>query len=498
MKGPVSRSKIKELHKYLRRIEPRDLLEVVWSLNQLDESNSSKISLFRFPNDAVRREKLAAGAIWKWEIEGIANEYLTQAQIGSFSGRRIDVRKWGSIAQLVNLYRSVSDAQSILGYKEDDIVQAIQRITWQQFPWQVGFDNVLHAYKNWWLYCGPESSDFFEEKHGVSVDIFTKFCFAIFSIGNGSLVFRPQSATEALGIPDNKVQICLDMISSSLVTQQQNARRDRDADAPIDFRASVLRQRPVILHDGQYFSPIKELILLRATEGLFYSFVADSRMRQVLGERFEKMCHSQTKWYWGDKAVLREIEYSGIASPDILVEDHRAPALKIAIECKARHIPMFVKASPTPVSEAETVYGELAKGVRQIWRFVSDIRNGRVAQYPPGCEPKVGVVLTKESWFDFNIGNLEVVMERARKNLPTAISKEDEIDVVFVSFDGWERIVRNRSIQEAVEYIQELSRENKTGYRSKVKDVEDNTAEVKFPFSEQIGVVLPWWKEIRD
>jgi hypothetical protein len=186
-----------------------------------------------------------------------------------------------------------------------------------------------------------------------------------------------------------------------------------------------------------------------------------------------------------------------VDTPDILVKD--AGQIAVVIECKATKLSYGAQFADDPIGEAKSAYGEIAKGVFQLWRYFSHARRGIVAgdRVRPDAH---GIVLTLDTW---------LMLSRLREYVITTATElaesdpdiitEDRRNVVFCSIQELEETL-NRSDEDT--FFGTLSAARKqhfVGWQLPNIDREIHKGprnQKGYPF--KLGEVLPWWDVVEQ
>jgi hypothetical protein len=270
------------------------------------------------------------------------------------------------------------------------------------------------------------------------------------------------------------------------------------------YRPSVLRQSPCLgfgKNSERIRSPLPELILERITSGVFYDIVnGGGDVRNDYGRRFEDYCKSYlsvvlTGFTWSGETAYRKARNS-YQTPDILCIEEGL--LKVAFECKASRMSQQAMFGRNPI--AERGFQDLIKAVFQLWRFFSHSRLGHSGHQL--ADAPVGVVLTLDNWLEMAEPMRTAVLLEAGKLADDSGPEITEIDrkpIVFVPVIQLERTLSGANEKTFVEALIAANSPNYLGWhldgihKQLFGDGQPN--ESAYPFSSEIGKLLPWWDE---
>lgn len=277
----------------------------------------------------------------------------------------------------------------------------------------------------------------------------------------------------------------------------REAKRLRSGRGHIGYEPSVLRRRPVLLFGAtgeEAMAPLSPLIMQRLTSGLYFDIVdGGGAIWKEVGHRFEGYCLSYLGAMLTNYRVDPEYRYGpkgrGFDTPDILVSD--SGGVRLVVECKAKRMAVEARISRDPVSDAATAYGEIAKGMFQVWRFLSHARRGLLNQ--PVTDDCLGMVVTADPWLVMGQKLYPEVMAIANAladEKDPEINAEDRRRVPIVLIDDLEYTLQHADPATLFERLLALS-EDDTGWNwSLVLGQSDGPARA-YPFADELRVILP-------
>ncbi len=506
-----------ELESGLSRTWLIDVLTLVWAASSLrDEELAGRPDRFlEFPQEAVGADFNNSFFIQPWVLETLVNEALFYPSAPSILSHVVDMTNWANFSNLYNSLNNLEDSESQLDIPEGEILAALPRITWRQFSWQIGYKSSQRFFRALWLYSFPEANDYFTEHYGISVD---RFCFVGFTVATIARLEpkfeRNISFLQEFNISEDELRAFFALTSISSKKARDWARTHRSYDGPAAYKPSLLREKPIIRisrgNPDQFnaYCPFHELIFLRINDGLFQDFVQDDNMKRMIAERFESYVALVTTHYFGyELQVLEEGTYgtrkSQRKTPDLRIVAHDN-CLKAIVECKARRIPFRVLSSPNPFVENRETFEDLVKGVVQIWRYASDVRQGIVDTDLSINRNTIGVVLSLEPWLQVSVDTIDAIRNAAKEAClkHSNIEEIDQIPVSFVDVEDWERSMRKTDPTGVFKALKELSRRDRAGYALDTTIDSHTDAETcpveAFDYRGRISDLASWWGDLMN
>jgi len=407
----------------------------------------------------------------------------------------------------MNGLRGLENAEDGLTLKRVSVLKELHRLSQRQFEWQRGFLNMPQLYRSAFIYGGEKTKAFFAENNGFSMDDFTLASFALrtqFMEKPGMLRHIDMSL---VGISKTTKNAILDLISIPHGEARDRATALRSGGGHTGYKPSLFREYPCIAFDDRVFAPLPDLVTLRATTGLFYDVISGSGdVKNEVSGRFEGYCIELLQHMLPSRNVRSSFKYQlkkgfSVDSPDILVgDDHET--VSIIFECKARRMSYEARFSEDPVADVREAYEEMAKGVFQIWRFVSHHRRGIIADGQL-CANVKGVVLTLDTWMSASgIMRDEVfALAQKRADVDSEITKDDQVPVIFCPITELEEVLNVATEDSFFKAIDEATEGRFQGWMLwgvHQEVASDLGIDNDYPFKNRIGEVLPWWDQLED
>ena len=267
----------------------------------------------------------------------------------------------------------------------------------------------------------------------------------------------------------------------------------------ISYRKSFLRQWPVISFDSIYYCPLPELLILRIGSGLYYDLISqDGAVRNEISNNFELYIRNLLEAVFFrnlPQAHNYRVGRNRLDAPDIIIEQGEGVA--IVLECKATRMSFEAMFAENPIDEAQRGYGEIIKGVFQVWRYCMHCRLGLTGRNL-NIDAR-GIVLTLDPWL--MTANLlqDEIIDRAKAlfndRCPEGL-EEDCIPMVFCPVVELE-VMCNKATRESLIATIDFASEQRykgfhlsTVHKLEFPDVNENRP---YAFSGRMSDVWPWW-----
>ena len=415
----------------------------------------------------------------------------------STSTRRLNLKTWGGIAKLMNVYGGLANIEGVSDYGANEIIAAMPRLFWPQYDWQLGFENIFRIARAWHVYATPEGKRAFAQKYSIDLDLFLKVAFAIY-VSTESHPAVLASYVGGVGATLSDVAKVSKVIGGHLDNHAAYAVEIRTPGIPRDFRRSAVKERPLFqFQDGNgsaFLVPSRAQLLLRVTDGLYYDVVHDGDARRSSGEYFEDLCRRMLVHYCDPLfKVEGEQDTSYGKSADLFVLGGESD-LGFIVECKIRRLPQAVLTSPDPWRDCKKDFGDIIKGIVQIWRTHAEqdlILNKHM----------VGVVLQYDPWTVMGNSFISELFKRAhRKANEHSVPDENRIPVALVGHADFERSLKSYDTLDVHSAVSKSIEEQFHGYELSGilrEFAEKGEKKPKFDYASLAKIAAPWWGEAR-
>lgn len=502
----------KKLNNLLSRAGDEDFIKLLWATHILQSENPDPARKFLLPetvpDGAISAKMPSEYSIYKWEIETLANELMTVPKAEPKKNGPIRKLRWdhfGSATDCVNWLRKLENVEYRVQKKREDILIEMGRIAARQFDWQRGFLNIPQFYRNAFVYGQGPCAAQFEKAHGISLNRFSQIGFMLFVSLTNSPVVREDKSWVNMGVEWSEVERVLALIAMPFPKAAALARDKRRRTIHTADKPSILRQVPCLRfgEKGERIrAPLPELILERVTSGIFYDVVdGGGPIRDDYGRRFEDYCARYLAETLPGFLWEREFSYrkkpNNLHTPDIICM--QSDQISAAFECKATRMSQQAMFGMNPIEDRG--YQDITKAVFQLWRFFSHCRRGYVGRAVNN--DAVGVVLTLDNWLvmaDTLRKQVLLDAEKMAREKDIDISQADMKPIIFVAAPELERTL---SVSTEATFSQALKRSNTERYRGwRLDGIHNDLIEGTphpnrdYPFSGELGKILPWWDEL--
>jgi hypothetical protein len=326
--------------------------------------------------------------------------------------------------------------------------------------------------------------------------------------GDNAAIARDQNHPE-LGVTPELFRATLGIIGRPINDVRCEARALRLAPDHVGYKPSVLRRFPCIIFEDRLRAPLRELLVARVTSGLYYDVIGEGGdVPREIGERFEDYCFGLLSDQWDDVDVRNSFIYrllgqgKSMDAPDLRLR-HGGETMLIA-ECKAKRMPLLTRFGENPLKDprAQAGFDEVAKGIFQIWRFKSHVRQGFIPneQIHAGA---IGLVLTIDNWLTLARGRYDDFLARAMALADDdgGITEADRCPVSFCSIVDLEHSLMTASFDSFAAALRDIATAEFAGWhfahvhdRHSPKGIEARP----YPFRKKVGEVLPWWDALGE
>lgn len=495
----------RKLNALLEVAEDEGFIQLIWAVDALQsgfEQSAAPFLANRYPAAAVTTDISSKMHIHKWELETLVNELLVvpkRKKPKRGRDRQLVINNFENIVRATNFLRGLENSEDGRRSHDKSIMRELVRIANRQFDWQRGYFNLPQFYRNAFVYGQGESSEFFEDRYGITINQLSLVGFAIYSALIQRPVFLRNSDLLKFGITAIELERCLSLISRPEKVMRSLAIAERKSIHPTAYRASVLRRFPCLLFgdEGERVrAPLPQLILERVTGGIFYDVVGGGgSVRHDYGRRFEEYClrylramFPRMEWRPEEKYRVKPHYFD---TPDILLTD--GAGLGLVIECKATRMGYDAKFGDGD----ERGFEDIIKAVFQLWRFFSHCRRG-LTGFRANADV-VGAVLTLDNWM-LMAKSLQSEVIAAARILATKkdsnILDEDCKPIAFFSVTDLEETSAKATADSFLAAIRKCARPDRYGWM--LSTVHNDFKEVghvvrKFPFRDDMARLLPWY-----
>jgi hypothetical protein len=501
----------KKLRTLLSRAEDEAFFQMIWAIDALQSDRvEAAAKCLRYPAEAATAKFPAPYSLHKWELETLIGQLLITPKAAWRPGpnRVANCTQFNTGAMAVNLLRKVENIEAGHSLEAWGLFQEMNRLGYRQFEWQQGYVNLPNLYRYAYIYGQGECAEYFQQSYGISINQFSLTSFALYATLRSEPAIKRATSLETFGITPSIAEATLQRLSKKIGQAREEAcsiNRSMTAKyglmLPTGYRPSLLRQYPVIAfgNNGERLrAPLPDLVLLRATAGLFYDIVGGpSRLRNDVSQRFESYSAEYIEVMLPTATVKRSHQYkrvgNNIDTPDVLVLNDSGEVV-LSVECKATRLAFETQFAKDPIAEGKSEYDEIAKGIFQIWRYYSHSRRGLTgdAISADAC----GIVLTLNTLLMIRPDLYQHVFAAAEvyASKESEISAEDRRRIVICSIKDFEYVLARSDEDLFFRTILAAGEPAYAGWLlSSVHQELAGENSVLKPFPFDLGQVLPWW-----
>lgn len=492
----------RKLSNLIGTLDIPELFRVVWQIRKMQTvGGRGPLLLYQIPDGFDTSDIRSNLYLHPWRLETLINCVLCRPQ--QHNDRRIlQLRYLPAFLKLYDTLHKLENAQDGESLRRNHILVEIFRLTRRQFEWQRGFLNRTILYRCARIYHTELSKSWFHAQYGTSLELFSKTCFAVYALSGLNPAIMPSCDLTGIGIDNADRDAVFKIISADVSSAASDAKRMRSAYKHVAYAPSVLRSKPLIAAEGTLIAPLRELIPLRATKGLFYDFVENDQLREQFGRNFEGYVSEILTDHCAQYEVKNEVRYNGgrNVTPDVLLTTQNG--VRVAFELKMRKMLARARFSENPVQSSIEDFSEVAKGFYQLWKYVEDSRSQSVPENVRAADSTHLVLVCMDEWLGMSEMIAGAVLEQAhaiadRKGL----SKDPNVrrKVHFCLLDDLEYVLSLGDAADLTAVLDRASDERFAGWSiSSIRDEVFRDAPPSREFgmacTDRIGQVLSWWE----
>ncbi len=493
----------RKLERYLAHCFDEPTLSLISAVVAVQSGKAKALRAVRdLPPEAVGAELGSPYFIAPWTLETLVNELLATPKPPGFGvgrTRAMDPGTFGTLRVLNNLLVKLENAEDGIFLKKHDVFYEMARIAQRQFPWQRGVFNAPHLYRSILLYGTGSAREFFEGSTGISVPDFVKIGICMSQgLAGVDYILRDRDLS-AVGITVDMREAALARLAIPHQQARVRTARIRAGNRHTAYRPSILRDFPIVAFGDRgerLRAPIPELVIYRYTSGLYLDVVrGGAAVWTDIGRRFETYVLEYFQAMMSPYEVIGEQTYgpkkARYRTPDVLISN--AGGVVAAIECKAKRMTFDARFADDPTASSSVGFDELAKGIFQIWRFLSHARRGVTGEIrvEPHCR---GVIVTADGWLTMASKQAETVLATAHAlaDAEGGIDQQDRREIAFCPIDDAEFALQFGSGDSFLAACNEIAAGEKKGFMLSVAHAATRDVERPYPFVGRMPELLPW------
>lgn len=482
-------------------------LKILWAVNALQSDNPPDVRPFLAYPDSAAGARLGNNQFMpKWELENLLLLLLsTPKTLSNRVAPEETYQKFDTARMLINLLKAAEAAEETRLIDNSNILNFMQKLGHKQFAWQRGFFSIERMYRYYYVYGQGNCASYFEAQHGLTMDEFAMSCLALHVQTFRVPWNKPPDASALKPMRPEAIGLTLDLISKELTDQRSEAQArihelTQNSEWRVSYLPSTLRFHPIISSSlmDRYIAPLPQLIMFRATSGLYYDLVSGPQsLIAEATDRFEAYGKKLIEARCPRFSVMRESEYgpklTRARTPDLLLKDEGT--IKVVFECKATKLTFAAQYADDPLAQAPKGFSQIAKGMSQLWKFFSRARR-RIYSDETVAPDAYGVILTMDSWFHLEDNQLPALRAEAEALLVDEpdMLPEDKRDVIFCSIGELDDLL---AVSTEDEVLETLAKTRLPEFRAWQLTTIRNPGYAltlparKFPF--KVGEVIPLW-----
>ncbi len=509
-KGKIRKS-MRKLLDLFDCADDQSFLHLVWAVNVLQSSHKSAArGHLTFPLSADTEKMTGRYSVYKWELETLLLLFFSKTSRKHIGHPALDCRAFNTMAVLINELREIENYESAVFLDEGEISLELYRNSYRQFGWQRGFATSERLYRFAMIYGQGKCGKFFQEHYGISVADFMEVCLVLYTYAF-TIPWSKLPNFLSVGLDPDCVEKALKLLVvpitdlrtsvGELIKGSKTAKPQRLAYMP-----SAFRRTPIVHSDknGFVICPLPQLIMLRATEGLYFDIRAGHQsLMTEANDRFEQYTREVIEGFGPNFKALPSEKYGPKKAkrdtPDVLLEKNGSIAA--VFECKATKLTYNAQYSDNPMKDAANGFAQIVKAIKQLWRFFSHVRRG-IYEDRDVAPDAHGIVLTMDAWMYMSGDFQQALYQKAEEELveETDITDADKRRLIFCPIQDLADLMFTSNEKDLLAAFGNARLEEYSGWgiREIMSKTQAKPRERKdTPFD--IKGVLPWWgKYTRD
>ncbi|AZO44946.1 hypothetical protein EJ076_29510 [Mesorhizobium sp. M7D.F.Ca.US.005.01.1.1] len=498
-----------ELLNILSQCSDVQTLQLLWALNVLQTDMPPDLRRYlRYPDSAAKAQIGDKAFALKWEIESLILLLLSTPKT---TENVIPERyfEFDTACILLNLYKKAEEAENKILITDKTVIAEMQRYAHKQFLWQRAFLEPERLYRYYYVYGQGRCAEYFQQQNGLTMEEFALACVGLY-LKMLQVAWEPVPGLgEVKQLRPEIIDLTMKIICKDLVELRTETalRINQVADkfsSKLSYLPSSLRHFPIISsknHGNRIISPLPQLIMLRATSGLYYDLASGPQsLIEEANDRFEQYGKELIEARYPRFKVSREMTFgpkkARLKTPDLLLFDNEE--IKVVFECKATKLTFAAQFADNQYAEATTAFDQIAKGMSQLWKFFCRARRGVYSEETVRPDA-YGVILTMDNWFNLEDTQLPELRKKAEALVADepGISPEDMREVVFCSIEQLDDVL---AVSSEDEFLDTLRKSQLPEHRGWALPVVRNPGWAldlqKKPYPFDVANILPLWKAV--
>ena len=390
----------KKLVRYLGASPLDNLLFAIWDVRQAQTQRNWQPKFIQNLHPQQAAAKIGDSQyFYPWCLETLANLAMESSPASAAGTTRfLDLRNVRALISVWRALRRFEDADEGLSLQRTEVKKQLFRLTRRQFEWQQGFWNAPRLLLYLRIFGGENARRAFITKHGVSLEDFIKFGFAVAATLNHNFRIQKQFDGSAIGIASETRDKCWPLLSATPEQHRVRVTKNRSLNPARSYSPSIFRNHPCVDFGSTVISPLVECIYSRISDGLYYDVVHDGGAADEIGKKFEEYLISILRKKSGATQIVGEFKYGSPDrhSPDIfVVANGHVP---LVIEAKSKRLNARARFDEAPIDNKQADFEAIAKGCVQLWRFLQDSFDGKILGQPSANESTKLLLVCLDQW----------------------------------------------------------------------------------------------------
>jgi len=301
------------LKSMLENTDDLRLMCMFWAIDAVQSGREKEAKKFLVHPEAAATDALDSPyAVYKWDLETLINLTLNnlKSRLPFKMWPSINTRDFNTVADLVNTLRAVEDDESEVRIDVSNILLEMHRISHRQFAWQRGWVRTSDIYRHLYIYGQGLCAEYFEKTHSLTVADFVSVAFGLYAVLLRGPWTDHLTGMDLVGIDEDTVKKAHALLSGEVWAVRRESRKllarfeeKLGTTLPVIYQPSYLRIKPVLYSVAlnKYIAPLPDLIMLRATVGLYYDLApAGTTVMNDSNARFEEYARRSIKAYCPD------------------------------------------------------------------------------------------------------------------------------------------------------------------------------------------------------
>lgn len=410
----------KPLRNHLSAVYLPESLRVLWSYSQLQALNKPLLPDIENPYRYQTATDLQfKGHVLPWEIEIMVKEAILNSDL--FSGRKT-LLKWEYFSNGVNKLKHLEETITKKYVTKENVLTELNRITQQQFPWQIGRPSGHLLIRYFLLFNTPDFNNIIADVMGMDVLDFYTIGMAFTGFYTEKVALNYPATIELGKISRDKVNMFLQHFCLDLQQIKEKISEEQQYNDKFVYGFNSLRKYPLIKMDHygtpSIVCPLPTLLFWRFTAGLYYEICGAKGFDNAFGPSFQAYIGKALSRALKKTKYLPEEKYKvgkdQKRSVDWIIDGDSI----IFTECKARRIALSAK-EELESDALQIEIEKIAAMIIQVYKSIKDYKAGYYPHYGMNKKQIYPLVVTLEDWFLFGDKVWKLMRESVQRMMST-------------------------------------------------------------------------------